>query len=35
MPIFLRFAFSLEDLLGVETKGCEILDDFGGEGMER
>ena len=34
MPIFLGFSFSLEDFLGVETEGCDILHDIGGEVME-
>lgn len=35
VPLVLGLACSLEYLLGMETKGCEILDDFGGEVMER
>ena len=35
VPIFLGFDFSLEDLLGVDTKGCDILEVFGIEEMER
>lgn len=35
VSIFLGFDYSLEDLLGMETKGCEILEDFGGEELER
>ena len=35
VPTLLGLAYSLEDLLGMETEGCDILDDFGGEVMER
>lgn len=35
VPIFLGVACSLEDFLGVEPEGCDILDDFGGEVIER
>lgn len=33
VPTLLGFAFSLEDLLGVKTEGCDILHEFGGEVM--